>query len=1353
MDRQVKQIEPKLEDDEEAPFSAFRQVKNIVVLGDPGAGKSELFRSQARATGGVFVTVREFLNTPVDDIPLDQVLWIDALYETQGGRGDRSPVDELTRKLAAISPGGMRLSCRAADWLHATDLEALKPYLRKGGETVVVQLLALSRSEQAQILVSKGFENPDSFLDEAERREHGELLGNAQTLLMLAAVSGQGDWPATRTELFRRAALALLDEANEQHADRDQGVAHIPGSQLLNAAGALCTLRLTSGCSGFTWKARPVGKDVPSYKELTLAPQGHLLACLKRRIFVATGLDRVDYVHRTVAEYLAARWIADRVRAGLPIGRVLALMGIQERPPTALRGLVAWLTSQLPDPSSLLHLDLAGLLMYGDLSTWSSSMKRGLLNALISESKTNPLFFRETHLPSGAYALADPALLVSYQELLDSPSAEFSTKLLAIVVQKSGRMMPGIEGVLQRLILDETQVILLRMEAIRALLEGSLAQRQLLVAAYKRLGTGADDIQLRFLLLRALYDDGLGKQEIVLLLKHFLSMNERMPIGASWGLTEVVTPIDAAEILRLLDLPVPSGPLLLRHNTREFARLYGELLAKALAVEGVGRSIFDWYLIYCHHLGGENPSKGLVVAISGSDGLDIKLLRSVLQHIDFGGAFNRSWDRFMHLFGSVLDPQVVLDEMECALRGTCDARRSEIYAACLRQAIRDDVSPYPVFWRLYALADSDVKLSEVRSIYSVAYLDVDRVVDIEHLHKQEREVEAERWLRELAAEFSAKSQGVVAGEDVQLLEVLAEVYFGQRLPVSFNKTLTPYDRLELVLGKDGASTTLLAFSELLTKGEQPGIGELLSKRLCQTEFRWTALLAALDDHWRRTTRISDLPDAVWSAGLAVALLCPVYVEMDSHAQVLEHLWHHPLLEAKPKLAIQTYEAILAAELALGGHELRALSALETVEIAGVDRGKAIVRVLQAHPRMAEYDLLRMLRLCKDDGCWNDLLALARTQVDQLLREQDNGTERRGDGLRGGLAAWLWCGFSLSPDAYLDVLKGLSGAREESVMWVLLEDGGEAPWGSQRTWSYSLTQIEFVVSWVGSRYPNMSHPVGSSVGTRNPWDAASMVSAMLAQLGGDPSRAAGNALARLARLSGLLSYRKYILHQFANHKTVVADTQYEIPTWEEAMSTLENGVPSSAQDLHELVCYHLEQIAKSISTRNDDPFKQFWNTGSYGEVVNPKVEEVARNCLLGMLRPLLVAHGVRAEPEGHMSADKRVDIVVYGNNIKSVIEIKRDFHSEVWTAAAEQLHRLYSVDPEASDFGIYLVFWYGEKRNATQPLPPNRRVRPATAKEMQSMLEDDLPAHLRASTRIVVMDVTGQRNGLIERSAS
>lgn len=1342
MDRQVKQIEPRLEGGEEAPFSAFRQVKNIVVLGDPGAGKSELFRSQALATGGAFFTVRELLNTPIGDVPSDQVLWVDALDETQGGRGGRSPVDELTRKLAEISPCGMRLSCRAVDWLHTTDLEALKPYLRKGGETRVVQLLALSRTEQAQILQSKGFEDAEDFLVQAQRRELGELLGNAQTLLMLAAVSGRGGWPASRTELFQRAAIGLLDEVNDQHADRDQGASHIPGPQLLDAAGALCALRLTSSCSGFTWKARSVGTDVPSHKEVKLASQDHLLACLKRRVFVATGVDRVDYVHRTIAEYLAARWIAVRVQSGLPIGRVLALMGIQERPPTALRGLTAWLTSQVSEPSSLLHLDLVGLLMYGDLSTWTSPMKQRLLDALIAESKTNPLFFREKHLPTGAHALADRALLTSYQEILESPSSEVSAKLLAIVVQKAGRIMPGIEVTLERLIRDPTQVILLRMEAIQALFDGSPTHRQMLVASYRKLATGVDDLRLRFLLLRVLYGNGLGKGEMIALLRDFLSTNEYVPVGVTWGVSDFVASADAAEIL--LSLSLPSSPLTRSRNAREFARVYGELFAKALALKNEGRDVFAWYLNYQHHLGGQSADKALLTALSAGDGRDRRLLRGVLQHIDFGGASSLAWDGFMRLFESVLDPQCVLEDMASTLGESCGLRRAQVYAACLQQAVRCDVSPYPVFWRLYALAEVDPELSEIRETYSVAYIRDLQVVDFESEHKREREREGERWRRELAAEVSAKSQGVSIGEEHLLLDVLARVYFGQRLPISLKKTLTPRARLEHVLGDEGASIALRGFSQLLCRCELPHVAGLLKKRIDQSEVRWTALLAALDDHWCRTARIEDLPDAVWSAGLCVALLRPVYVDLNSHAVVLEHVWLRPFLDAKPKLAILTYEAVLALELAAGGHHLAALTALEAVELAGQDRGEAIVRVLQAHPRMAESNLLRMLRLCKADGCWGDLLVTAGTQVHQLLGEQDNAPECLMDGLRGGLAAWLWCGFSLSPEAYIDVLRGLSGEREESVMWVLLEDGGEARWGSQRSWRYSLTQIEFIVTWVGSRYPSISHPVGPSLGTRNEWDAASMVYTMLAQLGADPRPVAGATLARLALVSDLDSYKISILHQLASHKTVLADTRYKVPTWEEAMKSLGNGAPSSAQDLHELVCYHLEQIAESLSTRNDDPFKQFWNTGSYGEIVNPKVEEVARNCLLGMLRPLLVAHGVRAEPEGHMSAGKRVDIVVYGDNIKSAIEIKRDFHSDVWSAAAEQLHGLYSVDPEASDFGIYLVFWYGENRNATQPLPPNRKVRPASAKEMQAMLEDDLPEHLRASTRIVVMDVTGGR---------
>jgi len=49
--------------------------------------------------------------------------------------------------------------------------------------------------------------------------------------------------------------------------------------------------------------------------------------------------ETVDCVHRITAEYLGAAWLAQAVRAGLPIGRVIALMGVDGHPAPELRGL------------------------------------------------------------------------------------------------------------------------------------------------------------------------------------------------------------------------------------------------------------------------------------------------------------------------------------------------------------------------------------------------------------------------------------------------------------------------------------------------------------------------------------------------------------------------------------------------------------------------------------------------------------------------------------------------------------------------------------------------------------------------------------------------------------------------------------------------------------------------------------------------------------------------------------------------------------------------------------------------------------------------------------------------------
>jgi hypothetical protein len=71
---------------------------------------------------------------------------------------------------------------------------------------------------------------------------------------------------------------------------------------------------------------------------------------LTGRCFVATAVpETVNYAHRTVAEYLAAEWLANHVRGGVPVGRVVSLMGIDGYPSSELRGLNAWLAVMLPE--------------------------------------------------------------------------------------------------------------------------------------------------------------------------------------------------------------------------------------------------------------------------------------------------------------------------------------------------------------------------------------------------------------------------------------------------------------------------------------------------------------------------------------------------------------------------------------------------------------------------------------------------------------------------------------------------------------------------------------------------------------------------------------------------------------------------------------------------------------------------------------------------------------------------------------------------------------------------------------------------------------------------------------------
>ncbi|MFQ5729644.1 MAG: hypothetical protein ACE5GN_04725 [Waddliaceae bacterium] len=160
------------------------------------------------------------------------------------------------------------------------------------------------------------------------------------------------------------------------------------------------------------------------------------------------------------------------------------------------------------------------------------------------------------------------------------------------------------------------------------------------------------------------------------------------------------------------------------------------------------------------------------------------------------------------------------------------------------------------------------------------------------------------------------------------------------------------------------------------------------------------------------------------------------------------------------------------------------------------------------------------------------------------------------------------------------------------------------------------------------------------------------------------------------------------------------------------------------------------------TSNTDKYKIFWQCDKYAKADKPQVEDYCRDRLIEMLKPCLASLDIRIEPEGHMANDKRADIAVLPPpGQKLLLELKRDTHSDLWTACRDQLELLYARDPEASGYGIYVVFWFGDKRKGSITRPPNGIKRPQSAKDLEKALRSLIPEDKKQRLQAIVIDVT------------
>ncbi len=196
-------------------FIDYLTVPNIILLGDPGAGKTHTFKAAAKKENVEFLSVRDFLIFAESE-PLGKTIYLDGLDEFRSRIKEKNLIIELIKSLKKRGEPHIRLSCRNADWLGESDLALFRKLF---GELpyVVLNLEPLTEEEILSVLQTEDVAKPEAFVTMAESLNLEGLLKNPQTLIMLADVVQRDTWPDTRRELFEKSCFILLAEPNREH--------------------------------------------------------------------------------------------------------------------------------------------------------------------------------------------------------------------------------------------------------------------------------------------------------------------------------------------------------------------------------------------------------------------------------------------------------------------------------------------------------------------------------------------------------------------------------------------------------------------------------------------------------------------------------------------------------------------------------------------------------------------------------------------------------------------------------------------------------------------------------------------------------------------------------------------------------------------------------------------------------------------------------------------------------------------------------------------------------------------------------------------------------------------------------
>lgn len=523
---------------------AFKSIPCVVLLGEPGMGKSHemrrYFGSAREGTGGVlFRDLRQYDSTSAirDDVfssrsfqawesgdaPLTLVL--DSLDEALLEIGvlatwlveqvKRYPADRLR----------LRIACRTAQWPQLVEHGFRRIW---GEENVRVFELAPLTAADARLAAEEHGVDPAAFFAEVARHDVSALANKPVTLrFLLDAFALHQALPHSKTELYRLGCLHLCDEDEERRLSGRAGP--------LTARERLVVARRIAAATIFgnraaVWRGRdPTGApsaEVPlSDLEGGSEPSGggnplpvterELVDTLGTGLFSGRGETSLGWSHQTYAEFLAAQWIVEN---DLSLPQVEGLFRHPRDPERRfvpqLKETVAWLAGMQPRVRALVLSTEPELLLDSDTERLGDEERAALVDALLDATAHGRLRWPEFGRRRRYDRLAYPGVAEQLRPYLrDRDYADEVRELALEIARETGAA--ALQDECADMALDRSEPLALRVEAARvvAAVGDSATRARLLPLAVEPQEEDKED-DLKGTALRAVWPDHLGAEEL-----------------------------------------------------------------------------------------------------------------------------------------------------------------------------------------------------------------------------------------------------------------------------------------------------------------------------------------------------------------------------------------------------------------------------------------------------------------------------------------------------------------------------------------------------------------------------------------------------------------------------------------------------------------------------------------------------------------------------------------------------------------------------------------------------------------------------------------------------------------------